>query len=71
MAIYTRYGGKIKKVISAEQDKDNHWWLKCEISYDDGSPGAVRECSMADLRADGGFEEIRGAIKNLKPESVT
>ena len=71
MAIHTRFGGKIEKVISAEKDDRGQWWLKCEISYPDDSPDNVRECSIADLRANNGLTEIMDAIKLVTANNQT
>jgi len=59
--IYTRYGTKVT-ITDAEEGEDGIMWIK--VTTEDGRD---REWNLIEFKADGGFNEIVGAIRDVVP----
>jgi hypothetical protein len=59
--ISTRYGTKVHSIIGTVTDLHGQKWIVCFLH----NMGGIREIHLADLRADGGAQEIDEEIKRL------
>jgi len=55
--IYSRFGGEIRRITHYDPDTDTVTVVRAN--------GDKRDWAVADLKADGGFSEIREAIEDL------
>lgn len=63
MAIVTRFGTKVEKMISRDKDERGGVWVMCRLEGWDGD----RDIHLSDFRATDGIKEIDAAVA-LLPE---
>lgn len=61
MALFTRMGTPVERLISQDTDQCGGVWITCKLKGMDGN----RDIHLSDLRSDGGAREVHDVIADL------